>query len=206
MAHVSQFFFLRHLRAQPNQHVLHFRKGRLVRSGAGLAYWFSPLSAALAEVPIEDIQTTFVLTERSSDFQEIKVQVTLAYRVVDPVKAAQRINFGLTITTGAWVEEPLRRLETLWAQWSRHTVRSCLIGLPVVDVVREGADRVRERLEAALRSNPEVDAIGLGLVSVQIDQVAPTAELEKALQTPTREAIQQKADEAAFARRALAVE
>jgi hypothetical protein len=36
--------------------------------------------------------------------------------------------------------------------------------------------------------------------------VAPAADLEKALQTPTREAIQQKADEASFQRRALAVE
>ena len=36
--------------------------------------------------------------------------------------------------------------------------------------------------------------------------MAPAAELEKALQTPTREAIQQKADEASFQRRAMAVE
>ena len=36
--------------------------------------------------------------------------------------------------------------------------------------------------------------------------MAPTAELEKALQAPTREAIQQASDEAVFQRRALAVE
>ena len=36
--------------------------------------------------------------------------------------------------------------------------------------------------------------------------MAPTAEMEKALQTPTREDVQQKADEATFQRRALAVE
>jgi hypothetical protein len=36
--------------------------------------------------------------------------------------------------------------------------------------------------------------------------VAPSAELEKAIQTPAREAIQQLADEAVFQRRALAVE
>jgi hypothetical protein len=41
---------------------------------------------------------------------------------------------------------------------------------------------------------------------VQITRVAPTAELEKALQTPTRESLQQKADEAMYSRRALAVE
>ena len=36
--------------------------------------------------------------------------------------------------------------------------------------------------------------------------MTPTAEVEKALRQPTREAIQQQADEATFARRALAVE
>jgi hypothetical protein len=41
---------------------------------------------------------------------------------------------------------------------------------------------------------------------VQVDQVAPTAELQKALETPTREALHQRADTAVFERRALAVE
>ena len=36
--------------------------------------------------------------------------------------------------------------------------------------------------------------------------MTPTAEVEKALRQPTREAIQQQADEATFSRRALAVE
>jgi hypothetical protein len=48
--------------------------------------------------------------------------------------------------------------------------------------------------------------MGLALVTVQVSRVAPSAELEKALQTPTREGLQQKADEAMFSRRALAVE
>jgi hypothetical protein len=38
-----------------------------------------------------------------------------------------------------------------------------------------------------------------------VASVKPTAEMEKALQMPTRERIQQEADEATFARRALAV-
>ena len=41
---------------------------------------------------------------------------------------------------------------------------------------------------------------------MRVAAVAPTAELEKALQQPTREAIQQDADKATFQRRALAVE
>jgi regulator of protease activity HflC (stomatin/prohibitin superfamily) len=206
MAHINRFLFYRHLRAEPNQCVLHYRNGRLARSGAGLAYWFLPLSAAVAQVPVEDVQTTFVLHERSSDVQEITVQVTLTYRIADPLKAAQRVNFSISLGSGAWIEQPLQRLNSLWANWSRHPVRARLIEMDVVDIVRTGADVTREALEEALRGNSAIEEMGLTLVSVQIDQVAPTPELEKALQTPTREEIQQKADEATFQRRALAVE
>jgi hypothetical protein len=206
MAHINRLALFRHLRAEPNQFVLHYRRGRLARSGVGLTYWFHPLSAAVAQVPVEDIETTFVLRERSADFQEVTVQLTLTYRVVDPEKAARRINFSISIESGAWVEQPLQRLESMWARWARHPVRSCLIAMDLVDVVRVGADRTRDALDGALQENAEIAEIGLALVDVQVDQVASTAELERALQTPTREEIQQKADEATFQRRAMAVE
>ena len=206
MAHISRLSLVRHLRATPNQFILHYRKGKLVRSGSGLSYWFNPLSAAVAQVPVEDVETTFMLRERSLDFQEVKVQVTLTYRVVDPVKAALRMNFTLSLESGAWVEQPLERLATAWAHWALQPARAVLNALPLVGAVRAGIVATRDAVEEALRTNPEVEAMGLALVSVQIDQVSPTPELEKALQTPTREAIQQKADEASFQRRALAVE
>ncbi len=206
MAHITRLAFARHLRAEPNQYILHYRAGNLARKGIGLAYWFNPLSAAVAQVPVEDMETTFLLREWSADVQEINVQVTLTYRFSDPEKAAQRINFGISIENGGWVEQPLQRLHNMWAHWAQHPVRTCLATMPLVEVVRSGADKAREALEEALRHNPEIEDVGLSLVSVQVDRVAPTAELEKALQTPTREAIQQKADEATFQRRAMAVE
>ena len=90
MAQIRHYPFLYHLRAEPSQFVLHYRRGALVRSGAGLAYWFNPLSAALAQVPVEDCETTFVLQERSADFQEVSVQCTVTYRFSDPARAAGR--------------------------------------------------------------------------------------------------------------------
>ncbi len=206
MSHITKFLFWKHLRAEPNQYIIHYRGGKLVRSGVGLAYWFLPLSAAISQVPAEDIETTFVLRERSSDFQQLTAQVTLSYRFSDPEKAAQRINFGISIESGVWVEQPLELLANLWARWARQPARTSLAGMTLVEAVRFGADRTRDALERALRENAEIQEMGLSLVSIQVDQVAPTAELEKALQAPTREAIQQKADEATFQRRALAVE
>ncbi|MEK7415683.1 MAG: SPFH domain-containing protein [Planctomycetota bacterium] len=206
MAHISSFLWWRHLRAQPNQHILHFRGGRLVSQGPGLAYWFNPLSAAVAQLPVEDCETTFALKERSSDFQEVTVQVVLTYRVTDAVKAAGRVNFGIDLNSGAWTEQPLERLASTWSQRGQNPTRAYLSAVPVVEAVRAGGEAIRTALAAALRADTEISAMGLQVVDIQVIRVAPSAELEKALQSPTREAIQQKADEAGFSRRANAVE
>ncbi len=206
MAHISAFLWWRHLRAQPNQYILHFRGGRLVHQGPGLTYYFNPLSAAVAQSPVEDCETTFVLKERTSDFQEVTVQVSLIYRVIDPVKASGRVNFGINLRTGAWTEQPLERLASTWSQRAQNPARTYLSGVPVVEAVRAGGEVIRTALVAALRADDEVAAMGLQVVDVQVTRVSPSAELEKALQAPTREAIQQKADEAGFSRRANAVE
>jgi SPFH domain / Band 7 family len=206
MAHIRRYPFLRHLLAQPNQYILHFTKGKLTRQGAGIAYWFRPLSAAAAQVPVEDIETTFAFKELSQDFQEITVQCSLRYRCADPVKAAARVNFAIALDRGIWLEEPLERLASLWSQRAQQPARAYILGAPVIEAVRSGARVIQAAMEEALRSDPEIEAGGLALVSLLVNRVAPSADVEKALQTPTREAIQQKADEATFLRRAMAVE
>jgi regulator of protease activity HflC (stomatin/prohibitin superfamily) len=206
MATITRYSFLRHLRAEPNQFVLHFTGGKLKLSGAGIAYWFSPLSAALAQVPVEDISTTFVLNERSSDYQAVKLQCTVIYRVADPARAVSRINFSIGIDTGLWTERPLEGIATLWMQRALTPTRNYLAGATLQEALREGPEKMRSALSHALGQDAEIAAMGLALVGVVIDQIAPLAEVEKALQTPTREAIQGKADEATFQRRAQAVE
>lgn len=197
---------LKRLRAEPNQLILHFRGGRLVRKGAGIAYWFSPLSAAIAMLPIEDCQSTFVLNEHSSDFQPIKVQSTITYRIADAEKAAGRFNFSLSIEHGAWLEQPLDRLASVLAQRALPVVRKLISAQTLEQVLRNGSEQVREAVSRALTSDPEIAAMGLQLVNLVIDQIVPSAELEKALGTPMREAVQARADEAQFQRRAQAVE
>ena len=206
MATISKYGPLRHLRAEPNQFVLHFGNGKLVRSGAGLAYWFLPLSAALAEVPVEDIATTFVLNERSSDFQALKVQCTVIYRIADPAVAVSRVNFSIGADTGTWVQRPLDAIATLWSQRALPPARSYLAAATLEEALNRGSDAIREALMKAFRADTEIGAMGLALVNVVIDQLAPMADVEKALQTPAREAIQAKADEAIFQRRAQAVD
>jgi hypothetical protein len=206
MASISRFLVLRHLRAEANQFVLHFRRGAVVREGVGLAYWFSPLSAAVAQLPAEDCDATFLLHERCADYQAATVQCTVTYRISDPRLAAARLNFSISLDSGAWLEKPLERVSALLAQRSQQPARTYLRSASIVEATQSGASLVQQRLEEALRADPELGALGIAIVSVQVDRVASTAELEKAIQTPAREPIQQRADQAVFERRALAVE
>jgi regulator of protease activity HflC (stomatin/prohibitin superfamily) len=206
MATITKLAFFKHLRAEPNQFVLHFTGGKLKRSGPGIAYWFLPLSAALAQVPVEDVSTTFVLNERSRDYQAVKLQCTVIYRVSDPERAVSRVNFSIGVQSGVWNERPLESIATLWMQRALTPTRNYLATATLEEALREGPERMRAALMNALGKDPELGAMGLALVGVVIDQIAPLAEVEKALQTPAREAIQGKADEATFQRRAQAVE
>jgi regulator of protease activity HflC (stomatin/prohibitin superfamily) len=207
VATISRFGpFFAHLRADPNQYVLHYRNGALVRQGTGLSYWFRPLDAAVSQVPVEDIETTFLLRERSADFQDVSVQCTVTYRVADPAQASRRINFALALTGGVWSEQPLERLAILWSARAQPAVRAALSRLTVTEAVGQGAQAVSATLQGALSTDPAIADAGLELVAVQVVRVAAPPDLEKALQAPVREAVQQRADEATFQRRALAVE
>jgi regulator of protease activity HflC (stomatin/prohibitin superfamily) len=130
----------------------------------------------------------------------------LTYRVTDPELAAQRVNFSLSLHTGAWLEQPMERLASIWQQRTQPPARSYLAKVSVEEAVRGGADVIREAILGGLRADSEVAAMGLVVVNLQIVRIAPSADVEKALQAPTRELIQQRADEATFSRRANAVE
>jgi regulator of protease activity HflC (stomatin/prohibitin superfamily) len=81
-----------------------------------------------------------------------------------------------------------------------------LVHTDLVEILEQGFEEIRMRIGAALHEDESLEGMGLETVAVRIAAVRPEAEVEKALRTPTRESIQQQADEATFQRRALAVE
>ena len=74
MSQIRNFMFIRHLRSDSNAHVLLYRGGEVRRSGRGLAFWFLPLSASVAEVPVDDRELVLHVVGRAADFQDVTVQ------------------------------------------------------------------------------------------------------------------------------------
>lgn len=198
--------FLRHLRAEPTSHVMRYRRGRLVREGPGLAFWFRPITTAIAEVPVDDRELPFLFHARSADFQRVTVQGAVTFRVGDPALLADRIDFSIDLRSGRWTGEPLEQVGGLLTQLAQQLVIDQLATRELRAILAEGVGPIRAGIDGGLAAEPALAQLGLQVVAVRVADVAPTAEVEKALQQPTREAIQSRADEATFARRATAVE
>ena len=93
MARISRYPVLSHLRSEASTHVIRYRNGRAVSTGRGLAFWFRPLDTAIAEIPLDDQELTFLFHGRSSDLQEVVAQGIVTFRVTDPDVLAGRIDF-----------------------------------------------------------------------------------------------------------------
>lgn len=206
MAELKRWWFVGHLRSEASAHVLHHAAGARVRSGRGLSFWFLPLSASIAEVPVEDRDLPLLVSCRSRDHQEITAQGVVSFRVADPERLAERVDFTVDLATGRWRASPMEVVTQRLAELAQQVVNGWVSQVTVEEALRAGVDELRDRVTRALQQDPSVGDLGLQLVAARIASVRPTAEVERALQTPTRERIQQSADRATFERRASAVE
>lgn len=206
MADITRRAGWRHLRSAPTAHIRHQRGGRLAHNGAGLSFWFRPLSAALSEVPVDDRELAMAFHARTADFQDVSVQSTVTYRIGDPATAAARLDFSIDPDTGVWRGTPLEQIATLLTETAQQHALDVLARTSLAEALVDGVAAVRERITDGLAAEPRLPATGIEVVAVRVVALRPEPEVERALRTPAREQIQQEADRATYERRAVAVE
>lgn len=206
MADITRYPFINHLRADTTAHVLHLRNGKVKHAGPGLAFWFRPGTAALAEVPLDDRDQALFFHARTADFQDVTVQATVNFRVIDPALAATRIDFGIAPDTGTWNATPLEALGGLLTELAQQPALEQLASMAMADALAGGIGPVRDRVAAALADDDRLAERGLAVTDVRVVAIRTDPDLERALQADTRERVQQDADRATFERRAQAVE
>ncbi|MEV0284251.1 SPFH domain-containing protein [Kribbella sp. NPDC050820] len=206
MADITRFRFISHLRANPTTHVRHLRNGKLVHDGAGQAFWFRALNSSLSEIPVDDREQPLLFHGRTQDFQDVAVQATVTYRVTDPGLAAARLDFGIDPDSGLWRSTPLEQLGGLLTELAQQTALDLLARMSLTEALSEGMTGLRRAMSTGLREDQRLTGLGIGIEDVRVVAVRAERDVEKALQTPTREMVQQAADKATYERRAMAVE
>lgn len=206
MATITRRPFVRHLSTTPTMHVTHFRRGGIRHAGAGQAFWFRPLDAAISEVPLDDRELSVVVSLRTADLQQLSAPVTATYRIVDPDLAARRIDFSIDLVTGTWTEQPLDAIAAPLHGATTAAVVHLLQPRTLDNALRADLAELGAAATAMLAADTRLTDLGIAIVGVRFSLLRAEPDVERALQTPARETIQQDADKATFARRALAVE
>ena len=206
MATISTYPFVTHLRSTATMHVLHRSRGRLRHTGPGAAFWFRPMSAAISEVPVDDREQPVLITVRTADLQQVSAPGTVTYRFVDPALAATHVDFSVQLKTGAWAETPLETVGSAIHGATAAAVTQALVGSDLRTALTTDPAWLAATVRAALAADERLTSTGLAVVGVRFAVLRAEPDVERALQTPAREAIQQEADKATFERRAVAVE
>ncbi len=206
MATIARYPFLRHLTGGATSYVRIAKGGKVRHQGVGLASWFRPLGAIVSEVPVDDREQAILFHVRTQDFFDVSVQGTLTYRVHTPEIAIERVDFSIGLADGRWTGRPLEQLAGLLVETAQQQTVQLLGQLTLTQAMTAGVAAARDAIAEGLGHDRRLAETGLTVVAVRIIAISPTPEIERALQTPAREAVQQEADRATFERRARAVE
>src|SRR5919108_2168217 len=82
-------------KAQPTEYVRQFVRGRLVREGQALSFYYLKHHTSIVVVPTSSIDASFIFNELTGNFQAVVVQGQFTYRILDPRRAAELLNFAI---------------------------------------------------------------------------------------------------------------
>jgi hypothetical protein len=182
----------------PTDYVIHYSNGRIKREGRGLTFFYWRPTSSIVAVPMSSFDLPFVFNDVTSDFQNVTIQGQLTFRISEPRKIAELLDF--TVGSMNQFEKIGQRLIN-----EAHTSTTTYVAqLPLREALR-GADAIAKAIFAGLSSSASVQALGITPLSVAVVSVSTTPEMSRALEAEAREALQQEADMAIYARRNNAV-
>ena len=196
-------FGFRYVKSSPSQYLLQFRDGRIVREGAGLAFWYFAPTASLVAVPLTAFEAPFMFEEVTRDFQTVTLQGQVGYRIADPRVLAAQQDFSL-LPNGQYASEDPQRLSVRVLNAVKAQFRALLQDLDLRDVL-QGTERLAQAARKALAAAPSLQALGIAIVDLGLLAAKPVPETARALEAPMREQILKQADDATYARRNAAI-
>src|ERR1051326_7038788 len=128
-------FGFQYIKATPTQYILHFRGGKLRRSGGGLAFFYFKPSSSIVVVPVGSADVPFIFNEISADFQAITVQGQLTYRVKDAERVAALLNYTVDGRPTRYVSEDPDKLPQRLINLLQVLVRTEVQKLPLRDAL-----------------------------------------------------------------------
>lgn len=195
---------LHYLQSNPTTYVIRYKNGEVVSQGAGISLLYFGPGSTIVRINLASQDVPFVFEQQTADFQDLTIQGNLTFRVIEPVKLAEQLDFSIDSRGRYSSDDPdnlHERLVRLIQSQTHHFARQHTL----VDMLR-AADDLSEHLAADAAVKATASQLGLEVESVVILSIRANPEMSSAMQAQAREALLQKADEAIHQRRNTAIE
>lgn len=187
----------------PTDYVIHFQSGRVKREGRGLSFFYWRPTSSIVSVPVASSDIPFVFQLLTSDYQTLTVQGQLTYRVTEPKKLADLLNFTVN-AAGAYLSRDPEKLAQRLVNEAQTVAATAVAKQTLRDALRS-ADEIGATITAGLQASDSMRMLGVEPVRVSVTNVTATPEMARALEAEARERLSQEADMAIYSRRNNAV-
>lgn len=200
-------FNINYIKVDPTTYLMQFKNGQLNQKGAGLSLWYYAPNTSLVAVPTGTTDLPFIFKETTKDYQEISVQGQLVYRIAEPEKLAERMNF--TIKNGsknlAYESDDPDKLRNRITNLVQVKMSTAVEQLNLRQAIMSSQVLV-SAIKTDFSQSEVLNKLGVEVVDLSIVAIKPTPETARALEASVREQLLQEADEAIYRRRNASIE
>lgn len=195
---------IKHIKFDSMTYVLHFKNGKIKREGRGLSFFYFVPNSSIAAIPMGSNDLPFIFNESTNDYQTVNIQGQISYQISNPKTLADILDFTVN-DNGQYKKNDIEKLNQRIINEAQTATSSFIHEIKLKDAIRS-AKSIEEKILEGLRSSQAIAMLGIDILGANILGVQATPEMARALETETREKLQQEADQAIYERRNFAVE
>ena len=197
-------FGFKHVRFDAMTYVMHYKNGKLFREGRGLSFFYFVPNSSIVAIPLGGNDLPFVFSETTSDYQQISIQGQISYQISEPQRLSSVLDFTLN-EKGQYKRNDLEKLNQRTINEAQTAVAALVNQLDLREVLHAASD-LEDQLRKGLDTSQMINLLGIEILGINVLAIRAVPEMARALETETREKLQQQADEAIYERRNFAVE
>ncbi len=197
-------FGFKHIKFDAMTYVLHFKNGNIKREGRGLSFFYFSPNSSIVAIPMGSNDLPFIFSESTNDYQTVTIQGQISYKITNPKTLSDVLDFTVQ-DNGQYKKNDIEKLNQRLINEAQTATSSFIHGIKLKDAIRS-AKTNEESIIEGLKNSTAINMLGIEILGANILAISATPEMSRALETETREKLQQEADQAIYERRNFAVE
>jgi len=197
-------FGIKHIKFDSMTYVLHHKNGNIKREGRGLSFFYFAPNSSIVAIPMGSNDLPFIFNESTNDYQTVNIQGQISYKITNPKMLADVLDFTVN-DSGQYKKNDIEKLNQRIINEAQTTTSSFIHEIKLKDAIRS-AKAIAKQIQDGLKSSQAIEMLGIEILGANILAIQATPEMARALETETREKLQQEADHAIYERRNFAVE